>query len=129
MNRSALFLFAASLSAFLAVALGAFGAHGLREILSVQQLSTWETAVRYQMWHALALAIIATLIERHPDNKLLAGSGWLMIAGMLFFSGSLYALCLTEQKWFGPITPIGGSLLLSGWLSILIFAFKRIRNV
>lgn len=129
MNRSALFLFIASFSAFLAVALGAFGAHGLREILSAQQLTTWETAVRYQMWHALTLAAIAILIDRHRDNTLLAASGWLMVAGMLFFSGSLYALCLTGQKWFGPITPIGGGLLLCGWLSILTFAFKRIRNV
>jgi len=128
-NRSALFLFIASLAAFLAVALGAFGAHGLREILSTQQLITWETAVRYQMWHALALAIISLLLNQHTENKLLIRSGWLMTAGMLFFSGSLYALCLTDQKWFGPITPIGGGLLIIGWLSILTFSFKRIRNV
>jgi uncharacterized membrane protein YgdD (TMEM256/DUF423 family) len=128
-NHSALFLFIASASGLLAVALGAFGAHGLKEILSIQQLITWETAVRYQMWHALALGLISQLLNQHPSNKLLIRSGWLMAVGTLFFSGSLYALCLTGYKWFGPITPIGGLLLLTGWLFISLFALKRIKHV
>ncbi len=128
MNRSALFLFIASVSGLLAVALGAFGAHGLREILSAQQLTTWETAVRYQMWHALALTMISLQLNQHPDSALLKCSGWLMTFGSLLFSGSLYALCLTGQKWFGPITPVGGMLLLSGWFFISLFAFKRIKH-
>jgi len=127
-NRSALFLLIAATGGLLAVAFGAFGAHGLKEILSTQQLTTWETAVRYQMWHALALGLVSQLLNQHSGNKLLIRSGWLITIGTLFFSGSLYALCLTGHKWFGPITPIGGLLLLAGWLSISLFAFKRIKH-
>ncbi len=128
MNPQYLFLFFAALSGFIAVALGAFGAHGLQNILHPDQKEVWQTAVRYQMWHALALGIIATLLNQHTDNTSLIKAGWLMVIGSFCFSGSLYALCLSEQKWFGPVTPIGGALLLMGWFLLLIFAFKQTRH-
>lgn len=105
--------------ALLAVALGAFGAHALRERLDARDLEIFETAVRYQMYHALALLGVAWLATRLTD-PLTGWAGWLMIAGTVVFSGSLYLLVLTGPRWLGAITPIGGVMLIAGWLLVVV---------
>ncbi len=98
---------------FLAVALGAFGAHGLHALLEKNaRLATWETAVLYHLTHSVVLLIIATL------RPLRAAAFWLMLTGIAIFSGTLYVLALTNVKWLGAITPIGGVCLLAGWLAL-----------
>jgi uncharacterized membrane protein YgdD (TMEM256/DUF423 family) len=100
----------------LAVALGAFGAHGLRAVLSPSDLATFETGVRYQMYHALALLAVAGLAQRWPGAPTLAAAGWCFVAGIVVFSGSLYVLVLTGPRWLGAVTPLGGVAFLLGWL-------------
>lgn len=109
------FLVAGSVSAFLAVALGAFGAHGLEGRLSPSDLETFEVAVRYQMYHALALLFLGLAMERWP-GVLGSWAGWAFLAGTVVFSGSLYALVLTGVRVLGAVTPIGGVMLLAGWV-------------
>ncbi|MEH6469085.1 MAG: DUF423 domain-containing protein [Porticoccus sp.] len=109
---------------FLGVALGAFGAHGLRDIIGPEQLSVWQTAVQYQMFHVLVLLSIVIAGSRHAIS-LLSISGWLFVGGTVLFSGSLYALVLTGIKPLGMITPFGGALFLIGWL-VLLFALIRV---
>jgi uncharacterized membrane protein YgdD (TMEM256/DUF423 family) len=113
-----------SIAAFLAVALGAFGAHGLRSRLSPDLLAVFEVAVRYQMYHALALLVLGLAEGRLPAGTLRL-SGILFTAGILVFSGSLYALSLSGIRWLGAITPIGGLLFLSGWVLLIVAAFRR----
>jgi len=109
----------------LAVAFGAFGAHGLKNIVTPERLDTFETAVRYQMYHALALLAIAWAISQWPEQaKLLAVAGWLMLAGVFLFSGSLYALVLSRINWLGAITPLGGVAFIAGWLCALVAIWK-----
>ena len=118
--------FAAIVGALLAaagVALGAFGAHGLRALLTVEALGWWQTAVQYQMWHAIGLLAIAALSAqpiRVPAS--------LLAAGTLIFSGSLYVMALTDARWLGAITPIGGVLMIAGWL-VLGFAALRSSSI
>lgn len=112
---SKLFALFGAVFAGLSVFLGAFGAHALKGKLSPEVLSTFEIGVRYQMYHALALFPIAWL-SAHYSTSLFAISGWLMIAGIIFFSFSLYALSLTSIKIFGAVTPIGGLLFLLSWI-------------
>lgn len=109
-----LFLTLAAVSGFLAVAFGAFGAHGLRERLTPDMLAIFEVGVRYQMYHALALLGVALALERWPSGPL-AIAGWSFVIGTLIFSGSLYVLTLTGIRWLGAITPIGGVAFLVGW--------------
>jgi uncharacterized membrane protein YgdD (TMEM256/DUF423 family) len=109
-----LFFILGSILAFLGVALGAFAAHGLKSRLSAELLATFEVGVRYQMYHALALLVVAWAYSRWPGAALVAG-GWLFVAGILFFSGSLYLLSLTGVRWLGAITPFGGLAFLAGW--------------
>lgn len=108
-----------SVLAFLAVALGAFGAHGLRGRLSAADLDTFEVAVRYQMYHALALIAVALVSARWPGS-LAVWAGWSFLAGSLVFSGSLYLLVLTGTRALGAVTPIGGVGLLLGWTLLAI---------
>ena len=96
-----------------AVILGAFGAHALRGMLAPQQLGWWQTAVQYQMAHALALLLIAAL---GPPRARLAAA--LMSVGILIFSGTLYLMALGFPHWLGAITPLGGLLLIAGWLTL-----------
>jgi uncharacterized membrane protein YgdD (TMEM256/DUF423 family) len=112
-----LFFLTGSVSAFLAVALGAFGAHALKARLDANLLATFEVGVRYQMYHALALLAVAWACTRWPGTALVAG-GWLFVAGTVLFSGSLYALCLSGERWLGAITPIGCAAFLGGWLCL-----------
>ncbi len=98
---------------FLAVALGAFGPHGLHDVLEKNaRLATWETAAHYHLAHAIVMLVLATL------RPLRAAAWWLMLAGVVIFSGTLYTLALTNVKWLGAITPIGGVCLLTGWLAL-----------
>jgi uncharacterized membrane protein YgdD (TMEM256/DUF423 family) len=108
----------AGVAGALGVGLGAFGAHGLKNVVSDPSLlDTWETAARYHLVHALALGLVAA----HPGQPRVAGG--LFLLGMLLFSGSLYTLVLTEQRWLGAITPLGGLALIAGWL-VLAFATR-----
>jgi len=109
------FFLLGSLSAFIAVALGAFAAHILKQKLSTEMFAVFEVGVRYHFYHALALFIVAFAIDQYP-NANLSLAGWLFSVGTLLFSGSLYALSLTEIKILGAITPIGGVCFLAGWL-------------
>ncbi|MCA9838247.1 MAG: DUF423 domain-containing protein [Trueperaceae bacterium] len=104
--------------AFLAVALGAFGAHGLKGILSPDRLATYETAVRYQMYHALALLVIGAL------PKVTYRAAPVLFVGVLVFSGSLYLLVATNLSWLGAVAPIGGVLMLVGWLMLFFRLFR-----
>jgi uncharacterized membrane protein YgdD (TMEM256/DUF423 family) len=110
-----------SLSGLVAVAAGAFGAHGLRSRLAPDLLAVFETAARYQMYHALALLAVAWAAGRWP-GALVTWAGWLFIAGTLLFSGSLYALALTGARWLGAVTPVGGICFLAGWLCLALVA-------
>jgi uncharacterized membrane protein YgdD (TMEM256/DUF423 family) len=118
------FLLLSSLSAFLAVAFGAFGAHGLRSRLDEHMLSVYQTSVQYHFWHALGLGLIAVLLKLYPDAALLRWAGWLMFAGILIFSGSLYLLSISSIAWLGAITPLGGTAFLIAWLLVTVFAFR-----
>jgi uncharacterized membrane protein YgdD (TMEM256/DUF423 family) len=115
---------AGAVFAALAVAAGAFGAHGLRNSLSADQLAAYETAARYQMYHALALLLAAQLPPRRSPALLRAGCR-LFIAGIVLFSGSLYVLALTSRRWFGAITPLGGVAFLAGWACLALGSLRR----
>lgn len=121
------FLVVASILGGLSVAGGAFAAHALKEKLSERSLEIFETGARYQMYHALALLLVALLLTRAelPQTSLVA-AGFAFIAGVVIFSGSLYALSLTGIKWLGAITPLGGVAFMIGWgcLAVAAFSFK-----
>ncbi|MEQ8712595.1 MAG: DUF423 domain-containing protein [Cyclobacteriaceae bacterium] len=117
-------LLSGSILAFLAVAIGAFGAHGLQSILEAnQRVDTFETAVKYHMYHALALLLTGVLLQYYP-GRLMENSVWLFIAGILVFSGSLYILSITNIKVLGAITPIGGLCFLIAWAMLAISFWK-----
>lgn len=117
-----LFLFLGSVSAFFSVALGALGSHALKGRLSEYSLSVWQVGVQYQFYHALALCLVG--LYCHKNKRCLAASGWLFFVGTLLFSGSLYLLAFGGPRWLGPITPIGGTCFLLGWLLLAVHAFK-----
>ena len=119
-----LFFGLGALTGGLAVALGAFGAHGLRTRLAADALAIFETAVRYQMYHALALFAVAFALTRWPWSVLPAVAGWLFVAGTVLFSGSLYLLALTDTRWLGAVTPFGGLALIAGWGCLLVAALR-----
>lgn len=112
-----IFLLSGAILGGLGVALGAFGAHALRATLEAsQRLDTFETAVKYQFYHALALLLVAVLsYQMEKETRLLSYAGYSFLAGTLIFSGSLYILCFTGIRWLGAITPIGGVLMIVGW--------------
>ena len=110
--------------ALLGVALGAFGAHALRASLSPSDIEIFETAVRYQMYHAVALFGVAWLATKLVD-PLMDWAGWLLVAGTVVFSGSLYLLVLTGTRWLGAITPVGGLMLVAGWLLVVVALLRR----
>jgi uncharacterized membrane protein YgdD (TMEM256/DUF423 family) len=116
------FITIGALRGFLAVALGAFGAHSLRDRLTPDMLQVFQTGVTYQMYHALGLIAVGILLARFSvdGSAWLTGSGWLFLAGSILFSGSLYALSLTSTTWLGAITPLGGVAFLLGWLALAI---------
>ena len=107
----------------LGVLLGAFGAHGLRERLTPEMLSVFETGVRYHLFHGFALMGVALAATRWP-NVLVSSSGWFFLIGIVIFSGSLYVLSITGIRWLGAITPIGGLCLIIGWLLLTLGTFR-----
>jgi len=109
------FLTLGALSGFLAVGAGAFGAHALKARLAPDLLAIFETGARYQMYHALALVLVALVQVKAAPSALLAWSGWLFVAGTVLFSGSLYVLALSGVRWWGAVTPLGGLAFLAGW--------------
>jgi len=120
------FIIAGAVNAAIAVALGAFGAHALKEKLSEHYLAIWETAVQYQMFHALALLAIGILMSPTLFGSVtqLSWAGYLILAGIIIFSGSLYVLSLTGIGILGAITPIGGVAFIAGWIMLIIAAIK-----
>jgi uncharacterized membrane protein YgdD (TMEM256/DUF423 family) len=120
-----IFLSLAAILGGLSVAAGAFGSHALREKISERSLEIFEVGTRYQMYHALALLVVALLLSRieSPPSTLLA-SGWLFIIGITIFSGSLYALSLSGVKYLGAIAPIGGAALIAGWGALAFAAWN-----
>jgi len=118
------FLFLSAVCGLTGVAMGAFGAHGLKAVLTAEMLAVYKTAVDYQMWHALGLGLIAVFRQQVPESALLKWAGWLMFAGIILFSGSLYLLAILNAKWLGMITPLGGVAFLAAWICVTVFAFK-----
>lgn len=108
----------------LAVMLGAFGAHGLKKMLSDEMLATFETGVTYHFYHAIGLLILGLAAHYLADSTMLKWSGWLMIAGILIFSGSLYILAISGMRWLGAITPIGGLCFIASWILFAIAVWK-----
>ena len=119
------FLLLGALSGFLAVAAGAFGAHALRNVLTPDLLAVWETAARYQMYHALALLLVALFSATAPQRRIVATAGWCFVFGTLLFSASLYLLALTGTRWLGAVTPVGGVFFLVGWGLLGLAAIAR----
>ncbi len=115
------------ISGLIAVAAGAFGAHGLRDSLSPEQMTWFELASRYQLIHALALAVAGMLTDTAKSRRAASWAGWAFAIGTLVFSGSLYAMALSGVRWLGAITPIGGVSLLLGW-ALLAWAGVRRRS-
>ncbi|MGL4522434.1 MAG: DUF423 domain-containing protein [Bacilli bacterium] len=112
-----------AVSGAVVVALGAFGAHALKEMVSVAALGNWETAVKYQMFHTIGILIVA-LLHKMYSNKLLTTAGVCFLVGIFIFSGSLYILVLSGIKWLGAITPIGGVSFIIGWICLGL-SFKK----
>lgn len=121
------FIIAGAINAFLAVAFGAFGAHALKEKLSERYLAIWETAVQYQMYHAIGLIVIGILMSTSIIGNVsqLSWAGYLMLAGIVIFSGSLYVLSLSGIGVLGAITPIGGVAFLAAWVLVIIAVVKH----
>jgi uncharacterized membrane protein YgdD (TMEM256/DUF423 family) len=115
------FLLVGALAGVVGVALGAFGAHGLRGRLSPEMLAVFETGVRYHMYHALALLLVASIVGR-IEGRLVVAAGWFFTAGIVLFSGSLYLLAVTGITLLGAITPFGGVAFLIGWACLAVAA-------
>jgi len=120
------FVVLGSLNAFLAVALGAFGAHGLKSKVSADMLTVWQTGVQYHMFHALGLILLGILIHLLPQIVQLRFSGWLLFSGIVLFSGSLYVMVLSGVRVLGIVTPIGGITFLLGWLLMAFFVWRNL---
>jgi uncharacterized membrane protein YgdD (TMEM256/DUF423 family) len=123
------YLMIAALSGFLAVALGAFGAHGLKQRLSVDLLAVYQTGVQYHFYHTFALLVVGLLMLQMPGNGALRLSGILFIVGIVIFSGSLYVLSLTGVRWLGAITPLGGVAFLAAWLLLARAAWTGVGSL
>lgn len=119
------FLFIAAINGLIVVALGAFGAHALQASLDEYSLGVWETAVQYQMFHTVALLAVQWLIFHGQEDKRLYRAGYAFVAGIVLFSGSLYMLALTGQRWLGMVTPLGGLAFLAGWVLLSISCWRH----
>lgn len=119
-----LFTSLGSINALIAVMLGAFGAHALKNRLSADMLDIFQTGVQYHFYHALGLLAVGIIAYHLPDSGLLRWSGWLMLAGIIIFSGSLYILSISGITWLGAITPIGGTSFIIAWILLTIAVLK-----
>ncbi len=104
--------------------LGAFGAHALKARLPAELLAVWNTGVQYHLWHALGMILVGLAAAVVPDGPLLRAAGLLLLAGIVLFSGSLYALALGAPKWLGAVAPLGGAALVLGWLALVAAALR-----
>jgi uncharacterized membrane protein YgdD (TMEM256/DUF423 family) len=120
-----LFAMLGAINMALGVILGAFAAHSLKTILAADQLAVYQIAVQYQIYHALGLLLVAGLQIPFPHSGGLRTGGWLLLAGIMLFSGSLYAMALTGWAWLGPVTPVGGVCFIIGWLWIFWAMLKE----
>lgn len=123
------FLQTGAITGALSVMLGAFAAHGLKQVLATDLLQVFETAVRYQFYHVFALLATGILYAAYP-GKLMKWAGWLFITGIILFSGSLYLLCYVKHNqlplnWLGAITPFGGAAFIAGWILLFAAVVKR----
>lgn len=125
MKMDRTFFLSGALLAGLAVALGAFAAHALKDRLDPALLANFETGARYQMYHALALLAVAGAVTRWPASPLPVWAGWLFVAGVVLFSGSLYVMAFTGLRWLGAVTPLGGAAFLAGWLCLIVAAWRN----
>ena len=114
-----------ALSAALAVGMGAFGAHALRQSLTARMLEIYQTAVLYHLVHSLGLLAVAFVCSLKPMARMARAAGWMMAAGLIMFCGSLYLLALSGEKWLGAVTPMGGIAMLLAWL---LLALAVVRN-
>ena len=121
---SKLYLLLAAVLGGSGVILGAFGAHGLRDKVADNLLEAYKTGVHYQLVHALALIGVAVLIQQWGERTALAVCGALFFVGVLFFSGSLYGLTFGGPRWLGPVTPLGGLLMIGGWVALFVAALN-----
>ncbi len=119
-----LFITLASLSGMLAVMFGAFGAHALKNRLDDYALGVFDTAVQYHFYHSLALLAVGVIALNQPQTTMLKSSGWLFVIGIVIFSGSLYLLSMTGQRWLGAITPLGGLAFIAGWACLAATGWK-----
>lgn len=115
MTMSKTFLLIGSLNALLGVGFGAFGAHGLKGRLTPEMLAAYQTGVQYHLYHALGLLLIGLIALHIPSSVWIKWAGWLVLAGIVLFSGSLYLLSLSGVRWLGAITPLGGAAFIVGW--------------
>ena len=118
------FVFLGAINGFLAVAFGAFGAHGLRNHLSSDMMAVYQTGVQYHFYHALGLVLIGLVATHLPHSGSLRWAGWLMLAGIVLFSGSLYALSISGVRWLGVITPFGGTAFLAAWVLLAVSVWR-----
>ena len=120
------FLLLGALAGFLAVALGAFGAHALKARVAPEMLAVWQTGVTYHATHALALLLLGLLMLHAPGSVALRYAAWLFVAGIVLFAGSLYLLALGAPRWFGGFTPFGGIAFILGWVAFAVAAWRSI---
>lgn len=119
-----LFLALGCINAMLVVLIGAFGAHGLKARLTVENMAVFQTGVQYHLYHAVGLILLGLIALQIPITPYLRWSGWLMLVGIVLFSGSLYALSITNIRWLGMITPFGGLAFIIAWLLLTIGIIK-----
>ncbi len=119
-----LFTLLGSINAALAVMLGAFGAHGLKDKLTESMMGVFQTGVQYHFYHALGLFAVAFVASQYPESTIVKWSGWTMFAGIVLFSGSLYVLSLSGIRWLGAITPLGGLAFIVAWCLLAVAVVK-----
>ena len=119
-----MFLILGGFNAALVVLLGAFGAHGLKERLTAEMLAVYQTGVHYHLFHALGLIAVGLVATQISDSAYLRWSGWLMLVGIIIFSGSLYALSVSGLRWLGMVTPFGGMSFIAAWILFVVAIMK-----
>jgi uncharacterized membrane protein YgdD (TMEM256/DUF423 family) len=125
-SMAKLFLILGGINAALVVMLGAFGAHGLKTKLTAEMLAVYQTGVHYHLFHALGLLAVGLVASQIADSVWLKWSGWLMLAGIILFSGSLYVLSVSGMRWLGMVTPFGGVAFIAAWIVFVIAVAKSI---